>query len=548
MIYDIIIVGAGVSGLMAAIEAKDNYNKVAVITKGNLFKSNSAMASGGINAVLDPQNAQEIKKHIKDTMRGSFDLANKNAVTYMCKQASSIIYKLNDYGVEFDTDEDGEISQRSFGGGSSKRTCYVADKTGSAIMQTLIKKAKSVGVTFLVNNFVMNITKLNNQVNGVVTLRRFDSSVVVYPAKSVVLAGGGYAGIFRGFSTNAQDYVGNMQAVGLRAGLNLKDMEFVQFHPTGFLKTSYLVSEAARGEGGYLINSDGKRFVDELETRDVVSRAISNEINEGKSVFIDLRHLSKEHIEEKLPSLYKNAYMQAGIDLATELLPIKPVAHYSMGGIESNMTKTTIKGLFVCGECACVGVHGANRLGGNSLLEGAVFGQLAGQNALKYSKNKEYLPIDYNIVVKDQKLVDRIFDKETTKNFNAMRVTLGKTMFELAGIKRDEEGLTKVFTYLKYLRKEAGTLHCMDKGRNNNVELISILELRDALEIAESVVLAALKREESRGSHHRTDFPDTNKNFSKSILINEQQKDYFKVWYKDSNILEKIRSLLNNKG
>jgi len=547
MIYDIIVVGSGVAGLMAAIEAKTDYNKVAVITKGNLFKSNSAMASGGINAVLDSTNVQEVNKHIKDTLRGSFDLADKKPVTYMCKQASSIINKLSDYGVDFDKDEDGVISQRSFGGGSSKRTCYVADKTGSAIMQVLIKKAKSVGVTFVVNNFVMNITKLNNSVSGVVSLRRFDSSIVVYPAKSVILAGGGYAGIFRGYSTNAQDYVGNLHAIGLRAGLNLKDMEFVQFHPTGFLKTSYLVSEAARGEGGYLVNNDGERFVDELETRDVVSRAISQQIKNGKSVYIDLRHLEKEHIEEKLPSLYKNAYMQAGIDISEELLPIKPVAHYSMGGIESNMTKTSIKGLFVCGECSCVGVHGANRLGGNSLLEGAVFGELAGQKALKYSQNREYLPIDYNVVVKDQKLVDRIFDSETTKNFNAMRVSLGKIMFEQAGIDRDEKGLTKVFTYLKYLRRETSSLHCMDKGRNNNVELISILELRDALEVSESIVLAALKREESRGSHFRTDFPDTQKSLNKSILINERKKDYFKVWYDDNSILNSLLSILKHK-
>lgn len=548
MIYDVIIVGAGVAGLMAAIEAKNDTNKVAVITKGNLFKSNSAMASGGINAVLDSFDKKEINKHIKDTVKGSYGIGDKKAITYMCNNGSSIINKLEDYGVDFHKDEDDVIQQRSFGGGSRKRTCYVGDKTGSAIMQILIKKAQSVGVTFLVNNFVMNITKLNNTVSGVVSLRRFDSSVVVYPTKALVLAGGGYAGIYRGYSTNSQDYVGNMHAIGLRSGLSLKDMEFVQFHPTGFIKTSYLVSEAARGEGGYLVNSDGKRFVDELETRDVVSRAISKEIKRGQEVFIDLRHISKKKIEEKLPSLYKSAYMQAGIDISSELLPIKPVAHYSMGGIKSHMTKTEIKGLFVCGECSCSGVHGANRLGGNSLLEGAVFGELAGKNALKFSQKKEYLPIDYNIVVKDQKLVDRIFDRDTTKNFNAMRITLGKTMFDLVGINRDENGLHKAFSYLKYLRREANTLHCMDKGRNNNVELISILELRDALEVSESIVLAALKRRESRGAHFRGDYPTTNTSYDKSLLINEMKKDYFKVWYEDSSMMEKIKKILINKG
>jgi succinate dehydrogenase/fumarate reductase flavoprotein subunit len=548
MIYDVIVVGGGIAGLMAAIEIKedDPLIKVGVITKGNLFKSNSSMASGGINAVLDSSNQKEVVKHIEDTLKGSYGLGDRKAITYMCDRASLIISKLIRYGVEFDRDEEGNIAQRSFGGGSAKRTCYVGDKTGSAITQALIKKAKSVGVDFVVNNFVMNITKINNCVSGVVSIRRFDSSVMVYPAKSVILAGGGYAGIFRGFSTNAPDYTGDNLALALRAGLDLQDMEFVQFHPTGFVKTSYLASEAARGEGGYLVNSDGERFVDELGTRSVVSRAIYEQIESGKEVFIDLRHLSKETIETKLPSLNKAALMQAGVDLSCELLPIKPVAHYTMGGIRANMTKTTIKGLFVCGECAVNGVHGANRLGGNSLLDSAVFGELAGENAKKYIKKKEFLPIDYNIVVKDQKKVDNIFDSETTKNFNAMRVTLGKTMFDFAGIQRDEKSLIKAFDYLRYLRREANTLHCMDKSRQNNVELIAILELQNALEVAEAMVLSAKKRQETRGAHHRSDFKDTNEKYAHSIFVNELKKSHFKVWMEEKNLLSKIRRVLIN--
>jgi len=546
LIYDVIVVGGGIAGLMAAIEAKTDTNKVAVITKGNLFKSNSALASGGINAVLNKHDKNKIQKHINDTIKGGFGLSDSKAVSYMCNQASNIITKLVDYGVEFDKKENGDIAQRSFGGSSSKRTCFIGDKTGSAIMQVLIKKARSLGIIFLVNNFVMNLTKLDNRVSGVVSLRRFDSSLVVYPAKAVILAGGGYAGIFRGFSTNAQDYTGDILAVALRSGLNLKDMEFVQFHPTGMVKSNYLVSEAARGEGGYLINSNGERFVDELETRDVVSRAISKQISQGQEVFIDLRHLPKEQIETKLPSLYKAAYNQAGIDVTKELLPIKPVAHYSMGGIEASMTKTSIKGLFACGECAVNGIHGANRLGGNSLLDGAVFGELAGQRALEFSKNKEFLPIDYNIVIKDLKNIDNIFDSETTKNFNAMRINMGKTMFDNVGIHRDHYHLNKAFNYLKYLRREASTLHCIDKSRNNNVELISILELKNALEVSETVVLSALHRQESRGAHSRDDYPNLIEKYGKSILIHEFQKDYFKLWYDDNNFISKFRNFIKN--
>lgn len=546
MIYDVIVVGGGIAGLMAAIEAKTDTNKVAVITKGNLFKSNSSMASGGINAVLDVNDKAEIDKHISNTLKGGKGLSNKKAVSYMCNRASTIIEKLVSHGVEFDRDDKGNIAQRSFGGGSSKRTCYVGDKTGGAITQALIKKAKTVGVTFLVNNFVMNLTKIDGKVSGIVAIRRIDSSVMVYPAKAVILAGGGYAGLFRGFSTNAPDYTGDMYAIALRAGLTLQDMEFVQFHPTGLPKTSYLVSEAARGEGGYLVNSDGERFVKELDTRDVVSRAISEQIESGKKVYIDLRHLPKEQIETKLPSLYKAAYMQAGIDVSEELLEVKPVAHYSMGGIKADMTVTDLKGLFVCGECAGNKVHGANRLGGNSLLEGAVFGELAGQKALSYIQGKEFLPIDYNVVVDDQKWVDHIFDMDTTKNFNAMRVTLGKTMFDLAGINRDKKSLEKAFDYLKYLRREAGTLHCQDKGRNNNVELIAILELRNALEVSESIVLCAQKRTESRGAHHRTDYPDKDAKLNKHIYLNELKRGFFKVWVEDNSLLNKLRGFLIN--
>jgi succinate dehydrogenase/fumarate reductase flavoprotein subunit len=548
MIYDVIVIGGGIGGLMAAIEAKTPTNRVALLTKGNLFKSNSALASGGINAVLNPYDTKGIQSHIDDTTKSAYGLGDKKNIKYMCNQAPHIIKKLTKYGVNFDKDESGNIAQRSFGGGSVKRTCFIGDTTGSQITQTLIKKAKEVGVTFIVNNFVMNLTTYNGKISGVVSLRRFDSSIVIYPAKSVVLAGGGYAGIYRGFSTNASDYTGDMLAIALRAGLRLVDMEFVQFHPTGFVATSYLVSEAARGEGGFLVNSDGDRFVNELDKRDVVARAINEQILSGKKVFIDLRHLGKELIEKKLPSLYKSAFLQAGIDLATELLPIKPVAHYTMGGIETDEVETDIKGLFVCGECASNGVHGANRLGGNSLLEGAVFGELAGKKALENSHKSEFLPIDYSEVIKDIKLVDKIFDSQTTKNFNAMRISLGKMMFSNVGIERNEDSLTKAFDYISYLRSEVPTLHCIHKERTNNVELISILELRNSTEIAEAVILSALKRKESRGAHYRSDYNFDDQEYKKSIVVEELKRGILRVHFKENKFLYRLRRLFKQKA
>ena len=544
MTYDVIVIGSGIAGLMAAIEAKSETNSVAIITKSNIFKSNSAVASGGINAVLDENDEAEIQKHCDDTMKSSKDLGDKKAISYLCHQAPLIIKKLVEYGVEFDRDEHGKILQRSFGGGSSKRTCFVGDSTGSAITQVLIKKAKLVGVEFLVNHFVMDITKIEEYVSGVVTLKKIDSTVTVYPAKAVVFAGGGYAGIYRGFSTNAQDCTGDLLSVALRAGMSLKDMEFVQFHPTGFAKTSYLVSEAARGEGGHLVNSNGERFVDELGTRDVLARAIFEQMRAGRKVYLDMRHISKEILETRVPSLYKNAYNQVGIDLSTELLEIKPVAHYSMGGIASSMTSSELKGLFICGESAALGVHGANRLGGNSLLEGAVFGELAGKKAKEYAFNKEFLPIDYSVVIKNMDLVQRIFDGDCTKNFNAMRISVGKIMFDKAGIFRNEVSLQEAFDYMKYLRLESNTLHCIDKGKHNNVELISILELRNALELSEAIILSAMKRCESRGAHYREDFPFILKEGNAHVLIKELQKGFFKVHYEESGLTKWLKKIL----
>ncbi|MDR2100560.1 MAG: FAD-dependent oxidoreductase [Campylobacteraceae bacterium] len=537
MIYDVIVVGGGAAGLMAALAAKDGMNRVAVITKSNILKSNSAVASGGINAVLDENNKESIEKHIDDTLKSAKGLADRKTVNYMCREAPRIIKKLTDYGVKFDSDENGNILQRNFGGSSENRTCFVGDNTGSAITQTLIKRAKLSGIELLQNVFVMDIVKTKNRISGIIALKRVDSSVIVYLAKAVIFAAGGYAGIYRGFSTNAQDTNGDILAVALRSGLMLEDLEFVQFHPTGFAKSGALISEAARAEGALLVNGSGESFINELDTRDVISRAIFNEIQKGEKVYIDMRHIDKERLLSRVPSLYKNAFNLAGVDISSELLEIRPVAHYSMGGIKSDFTTTDIKGLFVCGECAALGIHGANRLGGNSLLEAVVFGELAGKKAKEFSQNRSFLPIDYDKVIKNINLVQRIFEWDATKNFNAIRISAGKTMYLKAGIIRDKEKLEEALDYIKYLRLESASLHCMDKSRENNVELVAILELRNILQLSEAVILSALFREESRGAHFRSDFADMDAQKERHVLVKQLEGRFFKLQYEDGRLI-----------
>lgn len=546
MIYDIVVVGSGIAGLMSAIEAKEDGNKVAIITKSNVIKSNSAMASGGINATIDESDLESIKQHYEDTLKSTYELGDEQTIKYMALESPKIIKKLVEYGVEFDVDESGNIAQRSFGGTKAKRTCHIGDKTGFNIIQVLLKKAREVGVEFIVNNFIMDITKTKNRVSGVVALRKIDSTIIVYPAKAVIFAGGGYAGIYKGFTTNSIDNIGDTMAIALRNGLKLRDMEFIQFHPTGFKRTGYLVSEAARGEGGYLVNNNNERFVDELTTRDIVAKAVYNQIQDGNQVYLDLRHLESEHILKKLPSLYKYAYTNEGIDITKDLLPVKPVVHYTMGGIKSKMVDTEIEGFFICGENSANGIHGANRLGGNSLLEGAVFGDLAGVKAKKYIKDKKHSLIDYNQIIPHQQQIDNIFNGETTKNFNAIRTSLGKMMFEKVGILRDEFNLQRAFDYIKYLRKETISLHCIDKNRRNNIELIAILELRNALEIAETVIFSALKREESRGSHIRLDYPEMSNKFSKHLNVELVLGKLLRVDFSKNIILEFLRKHLIN--
>ncbi|MCD6259689.1 MAG: FAD-dependent oxidoreductase [Helicobacteraceae bacterium] len=550
MLYDVIVVGSGISGLYAALYAKRAGFHVAVVTKTNPLRSNSSVASGGINAVIDTSSYDSITRHVNDTEDGGDGLSDRDAITQMCSEASSIIQELSEMGVAFDSDVKGKIKQRPFGGTKASRTCYIADKTGASITQNLFKKCREEGIEILSNYQFLNIIEYKEKLSGITVLRRADSHVIALACKALVLAGGGYAGIYRGHTTNPQESCGDVIAAALRAGARISNMEFVQFHPTTLAKSGALISEAARGEGAYIVDERGERFTEELQTRDKLARDISKHILAGHKVYLDFRHLDPALIEERLPSTQKIALSSAGIDITKELLEISPAAHYTMGGIWTRQdTSTDIPYVFACGECAQSGVHGANRLGGNSLLESAYFGRIAGREAAKVALKREFGMIDYAYVEKESRKIDLILSGESHFNINAMRKNLGEGLFKNVGVFRTEESLTTALEYINYLLKKQYGLHCVSKERHNNVELSSILEFKNALIIAETICMCALKRKESRGAHYREDYPNKDdKKFAVESYLTQLQENYFQVSFEAGNRdswLYKLKKILH---
>lgn len=525
-LYDIVIVGGGGAGLYAAMEAmKANPRlSVAVLSKIYPNRSHTSAAQGGVNAALaNTDKADTVESHIFDTIKGSDYLADQDAVEVLCGDAPGIIRELENMGAPFSRLEDGTIAQRPFGGASKPRCCYCADKTGHTILQNLYEQCLRKGVNFFNEYFLLSLEHDNGALQGIIALNIKNGRIEAIPARSVIFATGGYAKMYWNRSSNAAGNTGDGQAVALRAGIPLKDMEFVQFHPTGLRKSGLLVTEGARGEGGYLINKLGERFMSryapqkmELGPRDLVSRSIETEILEGRGfestagpyVHLDLRHLGADLIKSRLPQIRELSMYFEGVDPIDEPIPVRPTAHYSMGGIDVDVDgRSVMKGVYAAGECACVSVHGANRLGGNSLLEILVFGKRVGRTAAEESQKNTPKAIDPSVAEEHRKQIRELMHQDRRERYGLLREELGKTLGDNVSIYRKEDLLKKGVEDIQELRERYKKIRVHDTGDVYNTNLVQVLELRNILDLAQTVAEGALVRQESRGSHTREDFP-----------------------------------------
>ncbi len=517
-VHDILIVGAGLAGMRAAVAALERapHLDVALLSKVHPVRSHSVAAQGGINAALGENDSWET--HAFDTTKGGVYLGDQDAVEAMCREAPGDILDLERMGVIFSRNEQGRIAQRPFGGAGFPRTCYAADRTGHAILhamyEQLLKRQIFVYEEWAVTSLIMEGVSCR----GVVAWDLLRGGLHAIGAKAVLLATGGSSRVFL-TSTNAVINTGDGMALAYRAGSPLEDMEFVQFHPTTLKDTGILITEGARGEGGYLLNTLGERFMKtyapeqmELATRSTVSLAIGQEILEGRGVdgcvLLDLRHLGRQRILERLPQIRQLAIEFAGIDPIEIPIPVRPGAHYQMGGVRTNQWgETDIPGLYAAGECACVSVHGANRLGGNSLLETIVFGRRAGVRAAEFVGTVSPRTPSETSLRNEQERITRLMNHMGRERAWQLRDELGQVMAQNLGIFRTQKSMREAAEKVRELKARAMHLSLQDKGKVFNSELIQSLELFSLLDLAETIVAGALARQESRGAHYRSDFP-----------------------------------------
>ncbi len=523
--HDVLIVGGGLAGLRTAVGLSDKYD-VAIVSKVHPIRSHSIAAQGGINASLanHPEGMDDTwEKHTFDTIKGSDYLADQHSVEIMCKEAPEIVYEMEHWGCPFSRFPDGTIAQRPFGGGGYPRTCYSTDITGHALLNTLYERAISKKIRFYPEWHIVALATDNGRCHGVIAFDLARGETIPIVARTTLFATGGYGRVYF-HSTNALINTGSGIGMAYKAQVPIKDMEFVQFHPTGLIGTNILLTEACRGEGGYLLNNKNERFMEkyapksmELAPRDIVSRSIQTEIEEGrcfehplgKYIKLDLRHLGKEKIVSKLPGIRNICIDFIGIDPVNDPIPIMPCQHYSMGGIDTNeKCETEIKGFYAAGECACVSVHGANRLGGNSLLETIVFGKLAGLAIEEYLANND-VKIDERVIQyrKDEfeKKIFRLVSGRSEKPF-ILQTELAKTMSRDVGIFRKKEEIEEAISNIIALKERYGNVSISSPSRHMNYELMNTIELEYMLEVAHTIAVGAYRREESRGSHYRRDF------------------------------------------
>jgi len=521
--HDLIIVGAGLAGLRAAVATAEVSNKldIAVLSKHHPLRSHSVCAQGGTAAAMREKDSFEL--HAADTVKGADFLADQDVVEFFVQRAPKEIVLTEHWGCPWSRTENGKINQRPFGGHTFPRACFAADMTGFHEMHAIYGKALTYGnVKFYDEWFVTSIVTENNTAIGLTAIEMKTGQMQALRAKSIILATGGHERIYE-FTTFSHSTTGDGMAMAYRAGAPLEDMEFVQFHPTGLVPSGVLITEGARGEGGYLINANGERFMKkyapekmELAPRDVVSRAEQTEINEGRGlqgpyghyIALDLRHLGEEKINERLPLIRDVAIKLGGVDPVKEFIPVRPAAHYSMGGIKANIkTETPIASLYAAGECSCISIHGANRLGTNSTADCLVFGAVAGEEAAKHAMATGLREIPSEKLLAEENRVAELFRREGTEKVPVIRDEMRRVMNEKVWIYRRGDQLESALKEIRELRKRFKNIKVEDKGKPFNTGFLNVLQLDFMLELAEVTVASAIPRAESRGAHSRTDYP-----------------------------------------
>jgi succinate dehydrogenase / fumarate reductase flavoprotein subunit len=547
--YDIVIVGSGLAGMRAALAAarKSDKLRIALVSKLHAMRSHSVSAEGGISGVLYPgENGDSIELHAFDTIKGSDYLADQDAAELLVQEAPKEIRFFDHLGVPWNRDENGKIVLRPFGGMSVPRTAFAADKTGFFMLNALYDNLLSFkNVDIFHEHFVTSLILDGETFRGFFAIDLATGNYKVFATKAGIIATGGCGRVY-GFTTTAYSSTGDGIAIAYKAGIPLKDMEFVQFHPTALVPSGILITEAARGEGGYLINSQGRRFMEdyakskmELAPRDIVSRAIISEINQGRGfvhqasgmshVLLDLRHLGEDKIDERLPMIKEISLKMLGINPAKEPLPVRPATHFTMGGIHTNILGQVlinedkpVKGLWAAGECGCVSVHGANRLGSNSLSQCVIWGRMTGEQAAQFALNNSLEKQNTAVVSKaeeEAKRIDALFSSDGSENPYQIRKEMWDTMDNLVYVYRTVEGLQKARQKIAELKARFSNVRLEDKTRVYNTNMRDVLELGNMLELAQVIVVCALNRKETRGAHAMVEYPNRDdKNFLKHTL------------------------------